>query len=367
MKRKIPVKKTIALCTAVFLIFFYTVPGCTSVEKKNTTGSSAERTTGNITFTDGLGNNITLPGEAHRIIVQSNGPLEILIAIGAGDRIVGTSDWAVNNPLFKDQMPNAQSIGQYRTPDVEKIISLKPDLVICYTSAKPKNLDQLIANNLTIIYLDGYRLDRVTTDIKIMGEITGEQRNASRYSQVIDHYLSIVQSRLSDVPTEQQPSVYAEELLDYYIDGRESTAGDMLNFLHVNNIAGNSIASTTIVSPEWVIAQNPDIIIKQGLQGTNLTKIFEGVIARQGFSKISAIKNKKVYIYDSSVGSTPHGYIGLLYFAKVIYPDRFSDIDLQEVLHEYSHDFLPGSDTIDTFYPSLASKSGPSVNTTNLG
>ena len=88
-----------------------------------------------ITITDYYGNPITLSHPAQRIICFNEQAAEILAAIGAGDQIIGISQSFINEGFIINQTPNAVSIGNYWTPDVEKIIALHPDLLI--SSGKP--------------------------------------------------------------------------------------------------------------------------------------------------------------------------------------------------------------------------------------
>lgn len=71
----------------------------------------------------------------------------MLIAFGAGDRIVGVTDSMRNVSYLMDKIPQAQNIGNWQTPDDEQILALHPDAVISYAGYKPNNLDQLTTAN----------------------------------------------------------------------------------------------------------------------------------------------------------------------------------------------------------------------------
>ena len=72
--------------------------------------------------------NPALPAE--RLIVANGDAAELLIALGAGDKIVGVTDSTLSVPYIMDKIPNATSIGNWETPNVEQILALHPDAVI---------------------------------------------------------------------------------------------------------------------------------------------------------------------------------------------------------------------------------------------
>ncbi|MDO8871136.1 MAG: ABC transporter substrate-binding protein [Methanoregula sp.] len=358
---------TACLCMAV-LVSCSIFSGCTAPNSQ----SSAQPLTGKgISVTDSIGNVITLPEVPSRIICQNTRVVELFIVVGAGDQLVGVTDQTINNALFKKHLPNAQSIGNWQTPSTEKIFSLKPDLFVSYITSKPKNTDQLIKANITVMYIDAYILPKLPDDARKIGIITGNEEKAEAYARFIERYLSLIQSRLNDLPATSEKKVYAELYSDYSAQGRGTQGDAVITLLHAKNIAGNLTAQSLIVSPEWVLDQDPDVIIKfaSSPQSGNpaLSTVYEKILARPGFERLSAVRNHRVFVLSGDAVSTPRGIAGALYLAKALYPDKFSDIDPQSVLHEYAEQFLPGSDQIDTFYPPLSASGSGSRNTTEGG
>ena len=96
-----------------------------------------------VTITQTDGTPVTFPCRPERLIVANANAAEMVIALGAADKIVGVTDSTLTVPYIMDKIPNATSIGNWQTPNVEQILALHPDAVITYSSYKPKNLDQL--------------------------------------------------------------------------------------------------------------------------------------------------------------------------------------------------------------------------------
>ncbi|MDD1703576.1 MAG: ABC transporter substrate-binding protein, partial [Methanoregula sp.] len=123
----------------------------------------------------------TLSIPVNRIIVTNANAAELLMAIGAKDKIIGVSDTVKNHPVLGPQFADVDSIGSWQAPDVEKILSLHPDAVISYASYLPKNIDRITASNITLLQIDCYKIDTLASDTQKLGNITGNEKGAQDY------------------------------------------------------------------------------------------------------------------------------------------------------------------------------------------
>ncbi|MDD1723689.1 MAG: ABC transporter substrate-binding protein [Methanospirillum sp.] len=302
-------------------------------------------TLSSINITDSTGDVYHFDRAVNRIISQNDDATELLNAIGADDKIVGVTDLAMNKPYLQEKFPHATSIGDWLFPDVETILALKPDVMVTYSTSKPRNLDKLQNANVTVVNCDAYRLNSLLSDTSALGLLTGNEDKARHFIDFNKRYLSLVESRLPENSTGYPLRVYAEAYSDYSVMTERSAGGQYLEALHVRNIYGNHTSDWATVSPEWVIAQNPDVIIKfatDPAKGENLSSVRVRIMNRAGYSTISAVKNHRVYVLDGNLGSSPRAVIGLVYAAKAIYPDKFDDIDPVYILDEYSQEFVHG-------------------------
>jgi iron complex transport system substrate-binding protein len=117
------------------------------------------------------------------------------------------------------------------------------------------------------------------------------------------------------------------------------------------NIAADLKVNYPKVSQEWVLSTNPSVIIlptfdKKGILGydanndTNAKKLWENTINNPIISKTNAGKNNKVYIMSAKIQQGILSYLGTLYLAKYLYPDRFKDVNPNHVLREYFEKWL---------------------------
>jgi len=302
-------------------------------------------------------NNMKSLGNGVRIISQNDDVTELLVAIGAAENVIGITSTAVKKFYLTRKIPQAQSIGDWLYPDIETILSLKPDVIVSYSTSRPRNLEKLSGANISLVYCDGYRINTLVSDARMLGILTGHEEGARKYIAFHEKYESLVRSRIPDDGTGNTISVYAEAYSDYSVMTQRSAGGRILDILHVQNIYGNHTSDWATVNPEWVVGQDPDIIIKfstDPAKGENLTSVRERILRRPGFSNISAVKNNRVYVLNGEIGSSPRAVIGLVYAAKAIYPDRFTDINPQDILAEYDREFVADTGTTDAFNPVLA-------------
>ncbi|MFA4859767.1 ABC transporter substrate-binding protein [Methanoregula sp.] len=300
------------------------------------------------------GPNYTIPVE--RIIVTNANSAELLIAIGAKDRIVGVSDTVKNHPVLGMQFTDVPSIGSWQTPDIEKILSLHPDVVICYSSYLPRNIDKITASGISILPVDAYKIDTMAADTKKLGKITGRDKEAAKYITFLEKYESLLQSRTVGLPEAEMPRVYFESYSDYSTLTGGSGADTLVTMAGGRNIAALLPVSSPKVNAEWLVAEDPDIIIKT-IASSRTDQDFKGLQSkirnRSGIGNTSAVKNGRVYIISNDIVYGPRAIIGAMYLAKILHPEQFSDIRPEKMLDDYAGDFAPGTNTTQCMYPQI--------------
>jgi iron complex transport system substrate-binding protein len=289
-----------------------------------------------------------------RIIVTNANSAELLIAIGAKDRIVGVSDTVKNHPVLGPQFANVPSIGSWQTPDVETLLSLHPDIVICYSSYLPKNVDKITATGVALLPIDAYKIDTMSTDTKKLGQITGREKEAAEYVSFLEKYENVIQSRTAGLRDEERPRVYFESYSDYSTLTGGSGADSLLVMAGGRNIAGLLPVSSPKVNAEWLVAEDPKVMIKTIAASTkdqDLKGLQEKICSRTGLGNTSAVKNNRVYVISNDIVYGPRAIIGALYIARILQPEKFADILPEKILDEYAGRFAPGTNTTSCMYP----------------
>jgi ABC-type Fe3+-hydroxamate transport system, periplasmic component len=311
-----------------------------------------------IEVTDSVGEKITLDSPPQRIVLLNGRGAELVIALGAGDRIVGLPATSLAKKDIAPYVPNAVSVSgeDSWTPNFERLVTLHPDLVILYSQSlyQPKNYDRLKAANLTLMHLDAFFIPELPHEARMMGKVLGKEDRAEQYAEYVEQYLNLINTRLANVSTTNRPRVYMEMYNDYSAQGNNTQGDAILTLLHADNIAHNMDLFPT-VSAEWVVAQDPDVIVKwvSSSSTTPLDQVYNDTVNRPGLSNTSAVKNHRVYIISGDVISSPRGIAGLMYMAKALHPEEFADINPDQILTDYASEYHPGADKIATYYPVL--------------
>jgi len=329
------------------------IQGTTETSSLNNTNADTH-----IFFNDSLGNRVELSQPATRIVAGNSAVAEMLVTIGAGDRIVGITDSVKSRKEILEKIPpGVMSIGTADTPDLETIILLKPDVLLLYGASsghQAQNLEKILAQNISIVTLDCYKLDGVSNDAYALGIMTGNPEGAHRYIQFNRKYRQLVESRLSNLSPDEIRVVYAESESDYIILNRATGIGQILDTLHARNAYGNSTTyEFPRLNPEWVIKNNPDIILRKDelVSGIPLNATYDRIISRTGYDQVYAVRNERVYVYNNEIVGRPSVVIGLVYIAKALYPDRFADINPGDILNEYSREFGFYTNKKEWIYP----------------
>lgn len=344
-----------ALCIALLAVL---LSGCTQPATQTPTPINNTTPSTEISFVDTNGNTITLPQTASRIIVTNSDSAEVLIAIGAKDRIVGVSDTVKKNPALAPLLENVTSIGSWDSPNMEQIAQLQPDAVIVYASWKPKNADMFQNLNVTILPLDCGNMKTVVSDIRSVGKLTGNEAKAEEYAKFVQDNIDLVTTRTANLTDAQKPKAYWEYNSQYSTGISGSGADTLITYAGGKNIAhdvpGNASSVYKTVTNEFVMENNPDVIIKTygyGVSAQNVTNLRNDTMSRIGLADVNATKDGKVYAMCSFITYGPKGSIGLLYLAKIQQPELFADVDPARSLAEYDQKYVQGTDIPNLIYP----------------
>lgn len=343
------------------LIYIICCIGCTDNDKQKNPFNE-KKSEINISITDSLNNTISFSHPVTRIITTSTYATEYLIALGADDAILGVNSNIKENLLFKGYLNNSLEVGTAGNPDIEKIISLHPDVVILPFDTSESVKSRLKRSGIKILIFDFYSLDKLSDIIQKIGKITDQDLRAEKYLQFYQKYNNVLSDRLKNMSNNSGCRVYYEMSGDYSTSGKGSGGYNYLQKLKANNIAENLNINYPVVSPEWIISENPDVVIKlcdQTKQNNPLSRKYNEMIKKRSeFGNISAGNKNRIFVVSTNVLYGPRVIIGLLALGKVFYPDRFADIDPDSVLEEYSETFFPGANKTEIIFPDFSGVNG---------
>jgi len=329
--------KVIALSVIILVVCLSA--GCTSAPSQE-----------GLTITNSDGTTTVLPGEAHRIALLNSNAGEVLFLIDEADRIVGISESIAKNKEQSEMFPNAEVIGSWDNPNVEYLISMNVDLVLGYATSKPKNAETLEASGIPIVYIDCTKPETMVSDILEVGKIVGNEewaRNVANFYSDIMNKVSKEAKKYSS-----SPRVYAESYTEYYGQGKGTGLNQIIEVTGGTNIM-ESVNGARKVSDEWVISENPEVVIKLVNSMEDKENVLKSITQRTGFDTISAVKNNNVWLIRNDLTYGPRASIGALAILKILHPNALPGITPESVLKELNEKFGYTFDTENITYPEI--------------
>lgn len=272
------------------------------------------KTTYPLTIKDDLGRTVNIQKEPQRIISLAPSSTEILFALKLDEEIIGVTDFCD----YPKEAQKKEKVGGFSNPNIEKIISLNPDLVILYKSFPKEIFNQLtqVLPKTNFIVLDPKNFEDVLNNILLLGKITGKEREAQYIYSNMLRRLKTIERKL--IPIKTKLKVLFLLWNDPFISCSPKTfVGDLLKKLKVENIVEKEEPEYPVLSIEYILQKNPDIIIIGEMSGISM----ESIIKKPEFSNISAVKNKKVFYINDDLVFRPGPRLidGLEALYKIIY------------------------------------------------
>lgn len=301
----------------------------------------------NITIRNGNGQSLQVRLPVKRIVVLNPDALEAVRALKAQALVVGINSGILrNNPLFWPGLSNRPGVGGWKEPNYEQIVQLEPDIVICYVRRPGMDLEKKLGPfGIKAIRLDFQKIGTLEKELEILGRVLNKEKEAG---QLIDWYgepLKVIREGLKKI--ERQPYVYSESYSQYHTSGPGSGGHEICVLAGGFNIASGFSIPYPEVTPEWVLAENPQVIIKvaairncYGMSNAgSLKDIRQEIMLRPTWNNIRAIRDARVYVIESGIWTGPRAIIGISYMAKWFYPKIFKDLDPEALHREYLERF----------------------------
>lgn len=270
-----------------------------------------------VELTDDLGRKVTIDKKPERIVSLAPSNTEILFALGLREEVVGITEFCD----YPEEAKFKEKIGGFSDPNVEKIVELKPGLVLA-TGMHQKILGDLEEVDLRVFVLDPRSIDDVLGNIEVVGELTGKKETAESLVAEMKKKIDGVKKKVAGLSGEEKPLVYYEVWNDPIMTvGPGALVYEIIQVAGGKNIAADAQEEYPKLSLEVLIEKNPQVIIASKGSMGDPGKVKE----RKGWEDISAVKEGKVYIIDEDkvVRAGPRVVDGLVEVAKILHPELF--------------------------------------------
>jgi iron complex transport system substrate-binding protein len=257
-----------------------------------------------------------LPARVTRVISLAPNLTEIVFAVGAGDRLVGRTSYC-------DYPPEAKAVaevGDTRTPGLEKIIGLRPQVVLVSTASQLEVFTQQLQNqNIAVFVTDPHDLEGVFRSIQQIGEILGHKEQADLLVGRLRERTNAVEQAVKDKPPVRVFYQVSGEPL--YTAGRNSFVTDLMRRAGAVSVTAEVPGAWPKYSNESALASKPEAIILPtgGSMGSANSSVTEAL--RQS---PAALQGRVYKINDDHLTRPgPRLIDGLEAMAKALHPDAF--------------------------------------------
>ncbi len=249
-----------------------------------------------------------------RIICLTQETTEVIYLLGEEEKIIGVSGYALNKKKGIDK----PKVSNFKDADFNKILTLKPDLVLAFSDVQSKIVKKIIELGIDVICFNHRDINGIFNMIKFLGKILIREKESKRLIIKLEKKINLCRTKYKN---KKKINVYFEEWFNpkitciKWVSELIEIAGGNDVFKHM---ASNDKAINRIVSDKDIIEKKPDIII-----GSWCGKKFQAnkIKNRIGWGQIPAIRKNKIFEIDSSLILSPGPTViseGLQEIVKII-------------------------------------------------
>jgi iron complex transport system substrate-binding protein len=296
------------VCLTIFLLSEF---GCASLKSPSTENPNSYRD-----VTDDAGRQVSLPTSVDRVVSLAPNLTEIVFAVGAGDRLVGDTTYCD----FPAEAKTIAKVGDTLHPSLERIIALKPQLVLVSTASQLEVFTHELENQKIAVFVtDPHDLAGVFHSIEQVGQLLGQGEQAKLLVQKLRGRSDAVEAAVSKVsPVRIFYQLSAEPL---YTAGRDAFVTDLIRRAGGISVTADVSGAWPKYSAESALAAKPDAIILPtgGSMGEGNSTIAEALRGSP------AVLQGRVYKIndDHLVRPGPRAIDGLEEMARAIHPEAF--------------------------------------------
>lgn len=275
-----------------------------------------------LVLTDDEGTQVTIPARPERVISLSPANTEITFALGAGDRLLGGTDF---DDYPAGEVDRLTHVANFNGVLMEQVVALEPDLVLAAGNffTPPADIARMRELGYPVVVVYAETVDEVLSDIVLIGDALGEggaARDLTAGMQAdIDQVTGAV-AAVGDRPRTfyqigSEPEIYAPAPGSFVADMVDLAGGDPITTTDPNVFA---------IPVEQLVAADPEVIVVgDALYGMCPAD----VMARPGWDVMTAVKNGDVRPIDDTVVTRPGPRLaqGLANLARAIHPELVLD------------------------------------------
>ncbi len=272
---------------------------------------------------------LRLPERPERIVSMAPSCTEFLFAVGAGDQVVGVTEYCDYPPevVEKKNRGEIDVIGGYSTPSFEKIVALQPDLVVG-AYGNPDDViywlvDESAHPGITYpVYSQNPKnIAEILEHLRVIGALTDCRAEADSLEHELQDRVETITAEVASLSEQEKPRVFYN-IGDFFTAGDSTFVNEVITLAGGTNIAADT-SSYFVMNLEELIDRNPQVIICDSGMGT-MSIAYEEIMTDERLQILEAVQNEWVYVIDADIMDRPGPRI----------------VDALELVHGYYSDFF---------------------------
>lgn len=207
---------------------------------------------------DSRGNKIEKK-EYKKVLILDPAAVEAFYLIGGENNIVAIADTAKNPIWPKEKTKDLPKAGTIMKPSVEQVLMYGPDLVILNTMSESFG-ESLKARKLNFIINEANSFEQILNNLEIYGVITGKEENTDRLIDSYNLKLKMIKEKIAEKPLNIKGG-FLFSTSPMMVFSPNSLPGQIFDTLGIENITKGLPGGRPILSPEFLLAENPDILV----------------------------------------------------------------------------------------------------------
>ena len=243
-----------------------------------------------ITVKDDGGNTVTLQKPAQRVISLAPHVTEMLFAAGGGSHVVGV----VSYSDFPEEAKKIPQIGSNREVDLERIMALKPDLIVVWRhGSSERQIDMVRKLGVPLFHSEPQKLEDIPESVARLGQLMGTEKTANPAADALRQQLVSLRSRYANRPPVRVFYQVWDKPL-YTLNGKHIVS-DALRLCGAENIFAKLPVTAPVVSVEGVLQENPEAIF------ATAEKNYGGVSMWKPYGTLLAVRNDNLFTIDGNL------------------------------------------------------------------
>ena len=292
------------------------------------------------------GKEVTVPVTAQRVANLWHANNQVLLTLGGGPKLAATTNYVTTIPWFRQVYPEITKVPAPITAsndlNMEELIAAKPDVVLV---SNEKQAEAVRNAGMTAVRVGFSDMDGLMQTVNLTAEVLGTQgayERAQKYNEYMKKNLKLIEERLKDLPDSERPKVlHLGSGTDVHtVSGTGIVIDEWIKIAGGTN-AASSVKGMKSVSMEQITSFAPGVII---IGGDTSAKGVETIKSDAAWKDVPAVKNDKLIrnpygTFNWDRYSTEEA-LQVLWAAKTLHPDKFTDVDMVKEVREFYSTFF---------------------------